>query len=91
MLFQLITEIRAHDEAERQQKRVAQGGPLVMKHRAEAPAPTEAPAEVAVHRRRVEAEKMARFKMLNSFGELAPTGVFAAQAHFEARPSCVNG
>lgn len=90
MLFQLVTELRGREEALRQQKRVAQGGPLVLKHRADGPAETVDPKEVALHRKRMYAEKLLRYRFLNSFGDVGGE-LTAAQVHFESRSSCVNG
>mmetsp|Transcript_18112 Transcript_18112/g.53655 ORF Transcript_18112/g.53655 Transcript_18112/m.53655 type:complete len:984 (+) Transcript_18112:203-3154(+) len=90
MLFQLVTEIRAREEVLRQQKRVAQGGPLVMRHRAEQPGAAYDPKEVALHRKRMHSEKLLRYRFLNSFGTVGGD-VGAAQSHFESRPSCVDG
>jgi hypothetical protein len=90
MFLQLVTELRAREEVLRQQKRVAQGGPLVMRHRADGPAPTIDPKEVALHRKRMYAEKLLRYRFLNTFGDVGGEPS-AAQIHFESRPSCVHG
>ena len=90
MLLQAITDLRRREEAMRQQKRVAQGGPLILQNRIDAPVHTIDPEEVEQHRQRMETERIQRYRFLNSFGNVGGERS-VAQVHFESRPSCVQG